>query len=716
MAVRRAVRRGLLLSEHPTPSTSALVPACASCRRALSSALHLPTRSAEPYHTQNLSNQAKSSWAALSKASQALLTPSEGEGEQGGVELSEAANELVQHLKRSDKDASRVWELFQQVDLEGHAPFLPLVSLHALLAAIHSKPRSSRLHPLSLRNSTNAARAYQTKANLIRTRLREAGGTTTQGDLNALLSQYHALRNAPGATRTWDELVDGGFSINIFEARRVLEAYLGWIEMHGRTSGRAVERTAAEPLVRKSIGVLADLKRAGRDVEPIVEPLLKIAVKAGDIGVFAQAVKDFYAFDLRLPGAAVETALENPCEVGEAEVYLMLEALAEKDDLSGMIALFETFDHPSPSSPSSPYFFTQSFSSLSLSDAPPTSTSTALPSDKPHPIGTRAFTTLIQTAARLENNHVARHYFDLLFRRWQLSAEERIGELEAVVGISAEAPEAAQAEAAREVKEETDKQDMAEQTTRSTSGAPLRHSSLMSRAMAFLVPPPASPAAPYTVPSTIIATLAHHASLSYDANTARYLRMRTRRYIQLTESHIERIAAVLERLQPTSPVDSADPDAPPSPPTPIPASLLALQREVTLSSFHLAQLRLTLDSVKHDSNIIAAHKHYRALQTELTQRTKKIAAPSTTKREQLALRPGVRRKEKQVLLSKMVLVRHRLNKMREIEGLGPGRQEWEKNLAELRVLKSKYEGAGWTELSSEGEVLGKAPHVEALQS
>ncbi|GAA5885906.1 hypothetical protein JCM6882_004197 [Rhodosporidiobolus microsporus] len=729
MAVRRIARRGLLWTEHPAPSTAA----SSSSARHLSSSIHFPPTRADTanHNRESLSRQAASGWAAISKAGQALFTPPANK-ERGEVELSGAALDLVNELKRPRRDPHRVWSLFQQVDLQGETHTLPLISLHALLSAIHLKPKTSRARPLSLQASSAAARAYAVKVDLIRSRLRQAGGATTPGDWHALLAQYRALQYAPGVSQVWGEMVDAGFPPKVSMARAVLETYLGWIGMHGRASGRAVERATAEPLMRKAVVVLGELQRGGKKVNDLVELLLKIAIKAGDVQVFAKAVKEFYAFDVKLPGAAVEASERAQVEalpVGEQEVCLMLDAFAEKDDLPAMVAIFETFDHPAPSSASNSDFFTQSFSSLSVSDSPSASSSSSdsstLPSPVPHPIGTRAFTTLIQTAARLGNGPLTRHYFDLLFKRWEAGAEERLSELELAVGISPEALETKVAQAQREGREEAQvAQDEGQESgfveTVREAGASRSHS-IVSIHGAHLTAAPAQPATPYTLPSTIIASVAHGSFTHYDAATARWLRLRTRRILQLMDQQTARLSSVVDRLEPSSSSPSADPSAdssaaaaPASPSSPS-AALVALQRELALSTFHLTQLRLTLSSVKHDSNIVTAHKHLHALQSELSYRSKRVSSPSTSKKEQLRSRPALRRKEKQVLLHQMLVIRHRLNKLREIERQGFGSPEFDEYLAQYRVLRSKVEGTGWTEQGPGGEVLGQVPHVAGLE-
>ncbi|GAA5983683.1 hypothetical protein JCM11641_000932 [Rhodosporidiobolus odoratus] len=757
MAVRRLARPRLLRSESPSVPVSP----CPSCHRSLSSALQL-----NPHRNDNASTtttgQASSSWAAWSKAGHALFNSPDqlkrpaGQAETAPAELSQTALDLVNALKAKRSDSDKVWNLFQQLDLQGDLHTLPLVSLHALLPAIHLKPRSSSRRPLSLHASTDAAREYALKVDLIRTRLRQAGGSTTPGDWNALLAQYHALRYAPGVGKVWDEMTASGFTPSANTAKMVLESYLGWVEMHGRTSGRAVERTAAEPLLRKAISILAELQRGGKKVEGVVELLLKLAIKAQDLRVVSTVMKQYYAFDIALPGAAVDGTAQKPlCEIGETEVVLMLEAFAEKDDLPGMIAIFETFDHPAPPSSANPDFFTQSFSASTPFNAAPAfasspSTSSSASSNKPHPIGSRALVTLIQTASRLANGSIARHYFDLLFVRWQHGAFERMSEIERGAGCAPEVGETVDEGEAREVREmQTEAQESEETEIRQTDAVEVERAYLSpsllvehpadrscfyfhvtairrshSIAAAFarhLTLSPSDPSTPYFLPSTIIGTLAHYALVNYDAPTARWLRIRTRRLIQLMESHTQRLSAVLDKLEtPPAPTDAnpADTSSTPSPSSSASLpSLTTLKRELAFSTFHLTQLRLTLSSVKFDSNIISAYELLHRQQTTLYQRSKRLTNLHMAKKDLVKARPALRRKEKQVLLSRMIVVRHRLNKLREVEKQGPGRSEFDRYMSELRLLKSKFEGegTGWTERGENGEMLGRLPHVSGLQ-
>ncbi|GAA6006899.1 hypothetical protein JCM10207_009131 [Rhodosporidiobolus poonsookiae] len=744
MAVRRIVRPSLLRAEAPS------APACSSCRH-LSSALHLPARSDSQHQQQqpanaqsNLARHASTGWAAISQAGHALFTPSPPADSSPPLprQLSATAQDLVQQVKFRRPDTHKVWQLFTELDLTGEITSLPLASLHALLPALHRKPSSSR--PLTLAASNKAARQYASRADLVRTRLREAGGTPTPGDFNALLAQYFALRNGPAANQVWEEMLELGFAPTKTQASTLLETYAGWIALHGRASGRAVERTVAEPLVRKALAVLDELQRGGKDVDRLaIEMLLKIAVKAQDFNVFASTVKQFYAFDIQLPGAYVDVAHSQPVlDIGEAEVNLMLELFAEKDDVPGMMAIFETFDQPtSKTRAADPAFFTQSFSALSLSDADPSPSSA-----QPHPVGIRAFTTLIQAAARLDNGLVARHYFYLLFSRWREGAEERIAAFERSVGIDPEDRKLSKARRAKpvEVEESDEAQEQVveakepqeeDESLREWSAFPTWNmASALWRA-------PAQPASPYHVPSPIVAELHRQAVSHYDAATVRWLRRRLWRMARLGENYRGRLQAALDRVEDpfaASSASAATRETATAPSTASVAPILpsatataiamavaanrkavaALRRELSLTSYHLTQLRLTTPTLLLDANIIEAWKTLHANQTSLSYRSQRVVALAKqgNKRELVRARPALRRKEKLVLLHRMVVVRHRLTRLRKVDGQGPGSPEYEKYRAELRVLQKKADGEGWTEVGDEGEVLGVKPHVAGLEA
>lgn len=457
MAARRVARQGLLLAEHsqPVASTSTLVPGpCPGCRRAVSSALPSAYAVAAAARTSDSSSstpraQQTSSWAAISRAAgQAIFSAPTQQVEPAPSQLSGAAAELVAHVKLKRPDADVAWSLFQQADLEGTTHLLPLISLHALVPALQSSASTKSLH-FDVQHVTQAARVYQAKIDLVRLRITQAGGHVSQGDLAAMLWQFHALRYAPGATRVWDEMMQLGYTPSVSQCERSFETLHGWVDLHLRTGGKQVARVAAEPLVRKAVSMMQDLRGDAKRTSAVLEYFFKIALRARDARVFFGAMKEVYGFDVNYPGAepvVPPNTRSTLRKMGEQEICWVLEMLGEQDDLSKMMAVFEVFDHPSPFSTSSsstsatsslsPYF-DQSFSS-SRSASDESGASTAVDSETshiPHPIGTRAFTYMVQTASRLRNGGLVRHYFDQLMSRWQYEASERISRLEKVVGI-----------------------------------------------------------------------------------------------------------------------------------------------------------------------------------------------------------------------------------------------------------------------------------------
>ncbi|GAA5874170.1 hypothetical protein JCM16303_005761 [Sporobolomyces ruberrimus] len=730
MAVRRLARQGLIWSEgSPIASTSKALPQCPACRHSTSSALPLhPAHTARTQHSedshnaQSSSRQPSSSWAALSRASQALFAPPAeptNPSSPPAAQLVGPAAELVQELKFAKPDPTRVWNLFSQVDLEGLTHTLPLISLHALLPAIHLKPhhspRRTSGHPLSIQASTHLARAYAVKVDLIRLRLRQAGAKTGPGDWNALVWQYHALRYAPGVTKVWDEMIEAGHLPSPAICSRVFETMVGWIEMHGRASGKVVEKAAAQPLLKKAVSMMEEIAGDSKRMDAILESFFTIVAKAKDRKVLSTVVKQIYAFDIKLPGAIVDLSEAQKAktrEMGEQELCWVLEGLAELDDLSSMIATFEVFDNPS-THPSSPDFFTRSFST---SSAPSTST------EKPHPVGTRAFTILIQTAARLDAGPVARHYFDILFSRWALDSNFRISEIEQALGSfeplaaevlgTAESTSTENAEPTMITSEEPSIESTSgtlenSVTSASSSEETPRVDFTLTLPVAHLAAAPASPARNYVIPSTLIGNIAHYSLHHHDLPTARWIRLRTRRLLQLMENQAARINAVLSLLEPSRspPSSTADPTSEnstaPSPPPP--QSLTLLERELALLAYHRQQVRLMLSSVKVSSNIVSSMKDLHRLQASLNHRTKKLADPKLSKREIVRVRPGVRRKEQQVLLTRIVVLKHRLNKLYTVEGLRPGNWEYDRWANEIKELRKKADGQGLVEEGTEGQ-------------
>lgn len=441
-AGRAACRRSAL----PTASTS----------RSLSHAVSLEAHGhAQPQHAH------AQGWEQLSNASQSLFSsaspPQAGENGQAAAsasrpgELLPAVRALVDEVKRPRPDANRCWTLFHAIDSDGLAATIPVVSLHALVAAIYSPaPRN-----LTIEKATALGRDYATKVDLIRLRIQQSGGTPSLGDWKALFEQYRAYRYGPGAMRAWSEMVAAGDSPSPLQCKLVFETLAAWVELHGRDAGRAVERAAAAPLAQHAVQMLVNdigLERTAH-IDRSAEPLLELVAKSGDFALLIQAVKALYGFDVRLPGALVDAKASQRAQfhtLGERELYWILVGLGQANELSTMVAVFETFDAPDRAS--SPRlavggddvapFFSSTFSQMSLSaaevDAQPAPPTTR--EDQAHLIGTRAIQAMVQTAARLDQPALVRHYFDLLFCRWEVGVNELLASWEQATGLNLSEP------------------------------------------------------------------------------------------------------------------------------------------------------------------------------------------------------------------------------------------------------------------------------------
>jgi hypothetical protein len=116
-----------------------------------------------------------------------------------------------------------------------------------------------------------------------------------------------------------------------------------------------------------------------------------------------------------------------------------------------------------------------------------------------------------------------------------------------------------------------------------------------------------------------------------------------------------------------------------------------------------------LSSVKASSNIVRSMTDLHRLQYSLARRSKKLADPKLTKRDIVRVRPGVRRKEQQVLLTRIVVLKHRLNKLYTVEGLRPGNWEYDRWATEIKELRRRADGQGISEEEVEATTgLGQA--------
>jgi hypothetical protein len=431
--VRRLARQGILYVDRtpPTPSTSQL-------HHRLSTSLALPL-SAQPSDPQ--AKQRASSWAALSLAGRSLFAPRDSPPHQSASADSSSvplptheghAAALITELRLPHPDPHRVWSLFSQLEMAGTTYTLPPISLHSLLKAIHIQPKSRRT--LDVHSSTGAARAYAAKVEIVRLRILQSKGTLNRDDFNASLKQQAVFKYAPGVCKAWDELIDEGVTPTVDEVKLAFQTMLDWIEMHEKDGGRTLGRMAARPLVAKIMTMLEDLEGESKQTDVALDYFFQIVLKARNLEVFTLAMKTIYGFDIKLPGADFDvggTGLRR--QMGEAQVCWTLEMLSEMGDMSGMLAVFEVCDSPSPALLDNTYFG-HSFhpppdSTASIHPPPPTT---------PHLIGTHAHSLIIHAASRMGHGAIARMYMNQLYWRWQISSDARLVNIERAVGITYE--------------------------------------------------------------------------------------------------------------------------------------------------------------------------------------------------------------------------------------------------------------------------------------
>lgn len=609
------------------------------------------------------------------------------------MELEGAAAELVAECKLKRPSGQRAWALFQQVDLEGNTGALPLVTLHSVLAAIHL-PSPKHHDQLQVTQSTSAARAYNIKVDLIRLRIRQAGGTTSKGDLNAMLRQYHELGYAPGVSKVWDEMMEMNYLPTPGNCKSFFSTLLRWVEMHERGGGRTVAKVAAQPLVAKAVTMLEELKGDSLRTNAVLEPFFEITVRARDAQVFFVAMKAVYGFDVNYPGADVDvspTVRATQKVMGEKEVCWVLDMLSESDDLSRMMAVFEVFDNPT-SIHSATSFFGPSFTASIPADS---TTSTDLPSPRTHPIGTRAFSYMVQTAGRLGNGSLVRHYFDQLRERWAYESDARITRLEAVVQAATPAPVSEDGFVDVDVPGSSHSSfilsiKLFAHLFRSAA-APTPHFS------APLGMPPTPTEKPYGVPSTLVRDMIKSAKQHSDYATSRFVRMRTRWLLQTMGDQATRISAVLDKLEPTASSSSSSSGPP--------RSLVLLAHEIDLLNFHQYQLQSMHTLVKADSNVIHAYSYFRhraqGLRDRLARLDKYHSSSATSKRAAMELRPRVRKWEKSVLLSQILVVKQRLVRLYKMGRARKGRIEFDRWHGKLARLRAQANGQGVKETEEE---------------
>lgn len=608
--------------------------------------------------------------------------------------------------------------------------------------------------------STGTARALKARLDLIRMRLVQAGGKVTRSDLSGILKQFAKLEYAPAVCRTWDEIVEDGKGAPAFsDCKAACGSLIKWVEMHQLAGGRTLARVAAQPLVRTLVGMLEDVEGNDRKTKEARNTLIAIAVKAADLKVFGIAMKETYGFDMYLPGAEVysdpSTTTKKKLVMGEREVNWVLEILSEAQQLSSMIAVFETFDTPAPAPPTyDSTFFENSFSLTS----PPGGYTTPLdlPLIKtPHPIGTKAFVLMIEAAGQMGKGALVRHYFNELAKRWHVTSSERVRRMEEAVGIETGADLVLTNSSAELVASG----EFPLQKIRYRSTNDLYKLSLPGPTSEIqpLTPPFTSPSTSTSIPlpregyhirSTLVKHIVQSARSRYDSVTGRYIRLRSMRILKLMDQHTKRVRAVLERLEPPAPSTSTQSIAQgsemasvvlptstsssivtseralspttSSPAPPLPHSILALQKELAYTHHHSSQILLMLDQIKIIANVLQTYRHKRRLIHTRSVRSRRSVRPPHLSAAQMnrsirtnggsivsggggggagvgsgatmTMTPIMERKEHQILKVKIWLGRYRLKRLQQLGKASPGNWEYDRLVADLRALNEGIVG------------------------
>lgn len=753
--MRRAVARNSYAWTTAAPVSSAAAGAGAGARRTLSHAVSLDPAQ---HSAQAQAWTASSRSLFASRGGGGGSSQARQEEDDGRQQLDRSVLSLIDELKRKQPDPATCWQLFHDVDQNGLAPTIPPFSLHALLAAIHTRT-TARTRTLTTERATALARDYAVRIELIRMRLAQAGGATTPGDFKAILEQYRAFRYAPGALQTWDEMITAGDVPTPQKCRLVFETLAGWIEMHGREAGRAVERAAALPLAKQATRILLDdigLDRSAH-LDQCVEPYLEIVAKAGDFALLTKAVKALYGFDVRLPGALVDVKASQRSRLrtlGPRELDWILAGLGQANELSTMVAVFETFDSPSeeastcsPSSSSTvatadtASFFSSTFSKLSVdsdsssSDAQPVPTATR--ESQAHLIGTRALQTMVETAARLNRPALVRHYFDLLFCRWEAGVSDLLASWERATGVTAAtAPANGTSVSARHpdrprlIARCLSFSSAADSSSPSPPapwiGSPFANS-LTSIKYRHLARAPSAPEQPYRLPVSLAMLVSQYSYINYQAATSKWNRIRTKRIVQVLEQQATRLERILEKLEPTESTSTSQPVASTSTSASASASasgvvisLARVLREFRKVTTDLALLRETLATVKHNNRIVHSWdtRHLHQYELSLIRRKGVRLSRSTPRRgaggaggssagttnggggtismssaavkeERVRLDRLEAKRARKVDIWTARLAKSRLEKMVKVEGRGAGDRRFDAELKKLVELREK---------------------------
>ncbi|KDE04877.1 hypothetical protein MVLG_04736 [Microbotryum lychnidis-dioicae p1A1 Lamole] len=626
------------------------------------------------------SNSTLNANASSSQAQQPVNAQARPEPSAAPTTTTTTARDLLHEIQLDMPNPTRVWPLFRQLEAEGQTYLLPLQELHRLLWAIEVPRRAKSAPPLSVHEATQLANAYSSQVQLIRMRIaqRDPEAKMLKGDFVSMATAYQMLNYAPAAMRVWDESIASGLKFRPLHYKRIFETMVGWIDMHEVDGGKRLARTAAQPLVPKAMEMLAELADNPKWTDACLAPFLRICIRGGNSHVFSSTIKAVYGFDIDMPGAPIEFA-PGRRPIGQEQVALILEMLLESRDLSSMMAVFESFDDPLPV-PSLPdqgmeggsfvQFFANSFSfgrkPTPAVSVPPEHTAGAKPPvvPGPHPIGPHAFAFVIELAGQVGNGAIMRHYFYQLYKRWSLIVDAQLKELEQVI---------------------TPEQTLSESNSTAT---PLSSSQLSIKL------PLTADSRRYTIPWTILQSMVRHARQNYDHVTLRFLRKRSIRVLQLMDAQSTRLTTLLQSTKLREDVDAT--------------LYQRVAHQIDRLDAERKRMLAMLELVKLDSNIYTNYWDVRRKETRLSKRMRQLhdhthnagdpsAGPRANKsqmaKELGAMRSRVRRKQSQVLLARILLVKHRLRRLTYL-GKRRGNKEVDDWFEELGKLTRKRDGGG----------------------
>ncbi|SCV72034.1 BQ2448_4728 [Microbotryum intermedium] len=667
-----------LLSTHTAPSSSST-----SHHQQTSSSTWTDTWNRNMFSLASSSTPYTGSNASASQVQQATAR-------EEPTAVPNVARELLHEIKLDKPNPTKTWQLFRQLEAEGQSYLIPLPDLHRLLWALESPRRAKTAPALSVHEATELAHAYSSQVQLVRMRIaqRDPEAKLLKGDYVSMATAYQMLNYAPGAMRVWDESIQSGLRFRPLHYKRIFETMLGWIEMHETDGGKKLARTAAEPLVPKAMEMLAELISNPKWADACLAPFLRICIRGGNSHVFFSTMKAVYGFDIDIPGAPVEFA-PGRRPIGEEQVTLILEMLLENRELSSMMAVFESFDDPLPmpslsdegSNGSFPHFFANSFSfgrkSQPISVPEPTLDAKAPAAAGSHPIGPHAFALVVELAGQLGNGAMMRHYFYQLYKRWSRIVDAQLKELEQVI-----APE-----------------QISSETGSTAAGPATAPSSHLSPKL-----PLTADSRRYTIPWTILQSMVRHARRNYDHVTLRFLRKRSIRVLQLMDAQSTRLTALLQSTKLREDVDSA--------------LYQRVAHQIDRLDAERTRMLAMLELVKLDANTYTTYWDVRRKEIRLSKRMRQLHdhthhagdAPmrrshnkSQRAKELGAMRSRVRRKQSQVLLARILLVKHRLKRLAYL-GKRRGNKEFDEWFEELGKLIRKRDGEGMGAPLPSGEV------------